>query len=183
MVFLVKLCVFVTWWFAFQRSVQNARYRQRKFGDLGFELHAVVGGHLIAAAHRPDRRLELAAARVLKLFTGLEQGLLADNTETAHFLNARVGVGDDPVARDQLRRDGADVLDRDRVGEDVAVGRDVRLIADELRKRADGDLIFLACGHGEQSKLRELGIAHESAPRGKCDVVVLHMNVTSFVSQ
>ena len=39
-----------------------------------------------------------------KLLARLQQRLVADHAEAAHFLHLAVGVGDDPVAGDQLRR-------------------------------------------------------------------------------
>ena len=49
-----------------------------------------------------------------KRLAGLEHRLVADHRQAAHFLDVAVGVGDDPVARDQLRGDVAAVADGDR---------------------------------------------------------------------
>ncbi|MNT43930.1 hypothetical protein D3C72_1804270 [compost metagenome] len=50
----------------------------------------------------------------------LEQRLVADHAQAGDFLRAVVAVGDDPVARDQLRRHLAGVVDGDGVGEGMA---------------------------------------------------------------
>jgi hypothetical protein len=46
--------------------------------------------------------------------------LLADNAFAAHFLHLAKGIGDDPVAGDELRGDSAGVFDRYRVPENEA---------------------------------------------------------------
>ncbi len=56
-----------------------------------------------------------------KLVARLQQRLIADHTQSTHFLNLAVGVGDQPVTRYQLGGDGTDVGDGDRVGKHVAV--------------------------------------------------------------
>src|SRR5918912_1205708 len=84
-------------------SVQHARRREREFRDVGVELLAVLGEHVIAAAHRADRRRQRAAARVAEALAGPQQGLVADDAVAADFLDLVFGVGDDPVPRDQMR--------------------------------------------------------------------------------
>ena len=54
-----------------------------------------------------------------KRLAGLEQRLVAHHGQAAHLLDVAVGVGDDPVPRDQLRRHVAGVADGDRVGERI----------------------------------------------------------------
>ena len=54
-----------------------------------------------------------------KLSPGFEQRLVAHHREPAHLFAAALAVGDDPVARDQLRRHVAGVADGDGVGEGV----------------------------------------------------------------
>ena len=63
--------------------------------------------HLVAAAHRAHRRVEARAGRVLEALARRELRLLADDARAAHFLHAVLAVGDDPVARQELRRDRA----------------------------------------------------------------------------
>jgi hypothetical protein len=46
--------------------------------------------------------------------------LLAD-TPGSHLLDPAVGVGDDPVAADQLRGDAAGIRDGNGIGEDISV--------------------------------------------------------------
>src|SRR5205814_8764093 len=50
-----------------------------------------------------------------------QQRLLANHARTLHPLGIAVGVGDDPLAADQLRRLRADVRDPHAIGEEVIV--------------------------------------------------------------
>src|SRR5574343_1543277 len=111
-------------------------------------MRAVLGHHLVAAFHRADLRRQRRAAGVLEALARLQQRLLADDAEAAHFLYLVVGVGDDPVARNQLGRHRADVLDGDRVGEHVAVVLRVGLVRNKLRHRLDFDSVLVVVGHG-----------------------------------
>ena len=70
---------------------------------------------------------------------------MTDDREPAHLLGVAGGVGDDPVAGDQLRGHVAGVADRDRVGEGMLAARRVGL----LGERADHDGVReLGLGHG-----------------------------------
>ena len=91
--------------------MQDARHRQHELGDRRLKLHAVLGRHLVAALHGADRRRQLAAAGVFEALAGSQQGLVADHAEAAHLLHLAFRIGDEPVARDQLRADIAGVLD------------------------------------------------------------------------
>jgi ribulose-phosphate 3-epimerase len=129
-------------------SMQHARDGEDEFGNFAVEARAVFRHHLVGAFHRPDRRAELAAAGVFKGFARFEQRLFADNAEAAHFLNLIVGIGDDPVARYQLRRCAADIADGDGVGKNVALALRIGLIRDEVRHGPDFETVFVAVGHG-----------------------------------
>src|SRR5450830_2084557 len=77
---------------------------------------------------------------------------MAHHAQPAHFLHPVVGVGDDPVARDELRRHRARVLDGDGVGEDVVVPVGLRLLGQILRLYGYGQIIGghrcpLSCFH------------------------------------
>ncbi len=72
---------------------------------------AVVGEHLVAAAHRADRGLEHGAGGVVVIVAGAHPRLLADHAVAAHLRTLPLRVGDDPVAREQPRGDLAAVLD------------------------------------------------------------------------
>ena len=80
---------------------------------------ALRGYHLVAALHRPDRRLERTEASIFEGRAGRQGRLLADDAGTLDALDLAVGVGDDPFARDQLRRFVADVRDAHVVLEEV----------------------------------------------------------------
>lgn len=128
-------------------SVEHARYRQGEFRDSRLKRGAVFGHHLVGAAHGADRRGQGAAAGVLEVLPRFEQRLMADDAETAHLLYVRVRVGDDPVARNELRGDRAGVANRNRIGEDVTGVLRLRLVCQILRLNRDADLMFPAFGH------------------------------------
>ena len=83
---------------------------------------------------------------------------MPDNAKSTHFLNARIGIGDDPVTGNQLRRNGADVFDGDRVSENITLIGGIGLIGNKLRN---------GFRPWESDKNCDLCIAHQSGPRGK----------------
>src|SRR5439155_422486 len=83
---------------------------------------AVGAVHLVGAAHLAARRLQHTAARVLEVLAGAEERLLPDDAGAADLFDLPVAVGDDPVARPQLRGLRPLVHDLHRVREDVALG-------------------------------------------------------------
>ena len=119
--------------------VKHARHRQHELGDRRVELRAVFRFHLVAAAHRADRRRDRRAARVLEALAGPQERMFADHTGPADFLDLIGRVGDVPVPGQQLRRDRAGVAERDRVREDVAAFGLVGLFGNVLGDRRDGD--------------------------------------------
>ena len=123
--------------------MKDARHGERELRDRRFESRAVLGQHLVAAAHRAHRRRDGCAARVLKAFAGLQQRLRAHHAEPAHFLHKAFGIGNDPVPADQLRRNAAQVPDRDGVGEDVPSRAFVGLLGEVLRRSVYLDFVRL----------------------------------------
>src|SRR5579872_2255973 len=89
---------------------------QEECRNLRFEGLAAAGAHLIFARHAARRGRQRTAARVLKLLSRRDHGLRADDAGTAHFLRLTMAICDLPIARQQLNRLSAPVLDRDRVG-------------------------------------------------------------------
>lgn len=89
--------------------MQCARSVQRKFRSLRLELGAILGHHLEAAAHGADRRVELAAVGI---FTpGLSNGCCPTTPRPRTSCSRELASVMSPVARDQLSRDSADILD------------------------------------------------------------------------
>ena len=109
--------------------------------DRRVEVRAVVGDHLVAALHGAHRRFDHGAARVAEALARLQVRLLADHAVAAHFLHLAVGVGDDPVARQQPCRDLALVADRDGVGEDEAAVARLGLLLEVGRLDVDADVV------------------------------------------
>ena len=68
------------------------------------ELIACLGRHLIGAVHGAHGRVQRAARGVAEALPRPDQGLLAHDPRTAHVLLLALGVGDDPVAREQPDR-------------------------------------------------------------------------------
>src|SRR5262245_28718966 len=99
--------------------VQGVRDGERKRRNHGIEALAVGRDHLIASLHRPDRRFQGAEARILEGPTRLQYGLLADDTLSFDALHLAVGIGDDPLARDELRDIGAAIRDADVILEQI----------------------------------------------------------------
>ncbi len=127
--------------------MQTARNTQREFWNLRLERGAILCNQLVRPAHRPNRRFELATARVLELLSRPQQRLLTNHARPANLLHSRVAVGNDPVPRNQLRSDRAHVLDHDRVSEYVALVLRIGLVGDELWYRVHGKLVLPAFGH------------------------------------
>jgi len=123
------------------------RNRERERRNRRVELAAVLGNHLVAAAHRADRRGQARARRVLEALARREPRLLADDTGAPDFLHAVLAVGDDPVPRHEPRGDRADIGDPDRVAEHELVARRVRLLGDVGRHRLDPDLVLRFVRH------------------------------------
>ncbi len=64
------------------------------------------------------------------MFARHEPRLLTDDALAAHLLHLAVRVGDDPVAGEQLGRDGAHVADSYRISEHVPAGVRLGLVGD-----------------------------------------------------
>src|SRR4029079_17989346 len=118
------------------------RHGEHELGYLGVELHAVLRDYLVAAAHGADRGGDGGAAGVLEAFVGTEQWLLADHAGAAHLLNLVIGVGNDPMTAQQLRRHRAGVGDGNGIGKHVAAAFRVGLVRDENGAGRDGDVVF-----------------------------------------
>ena len=82
--------------------------------------------------HGAAGRVQLAAAGILEGFTGFDQGLLPDHAQALDLFGVAVGVADDPVAREQLRRRVARVGDGDGVGKIEHARRGGRLFRQVL---------------------------------------------------
>ena len=141
--------------------MQYARHAKPEGFDDRLELRAILGHHLVAALHRAFRRFEHGTAGVAIMIARLDQGLCANDAEAAHLLNLLPGIGDGPVAADELSCDAADVGDSNRLGEHVAILIDVGLLRHELRFHADCYFITFGGGHAQEIKpvVGELGVA------------------------
>ena len=69
--------------------------------DRRIEAGAVLGQHLIVAAHAADGGFQDGAAGVLELLARRQLRLLAENAFAVDFLYALIAVGDDPVPGQQ----------------------------------------------------------------------------------
>lgn len=127
--------------------MQHPRDAEGEFRNFRFERRAVLGDHLVAAAHGTDRCLQLAATRILVGFSGADQRLLADDAHPTDFFDPQFAIGDDPVAGNQLCRDRTAVGDADGVGKQVVLALGVGLVSHVLRIGRDDKLIFSAFRH------------------------------------
>ena len=75
-------------------------------------------------------------------------GLFTDNTIASYFLDLAVGVCNDPVTAEQLRRHGAIVGNCDRISKYVSIGIGFRLIIDITGRNLDAD-VELVLVHGD----------------------------------
>ncbi|KAG0184233.1 hypothetical protein DFQ28_011532 [Apophysomyces sp. BC1034] len=103
------------------RSVQRARHAQRKLRDRRVEPRTVLGHAKVLAAHRANRRRNDRPTRIFELLSWLQQRLVPDHPESFHFLHLRIAVGNDPMARDQLRGNLPGIAYRQRVGERIVL--------------------------------------------------------------
>lgn len=102
-------------------SVENAGYGECERRYLGVKLDTVVCNHLVTSVHAADSSFNHSATRVLERLTRTEVRLLADHAVTADLLCLAITVGDNPVARKQLRWYPPCIVNGYRIGEDVTV--------------------------------------------------------------
>ena len=105
------------------------------------------GAHLVTAPHGADRGFQHGARGVDELFARLEQGLLADHALATNFLDLLVGIGNHPVARQQLRGLAPVVLDGYGIGEHVVVLLGIGLILDIAGFDVDLDVVEIRFAH------------------------------------
>src|SRR5664279_3485852 len=152
-------------------SMQRGREGQAELADRRVERVGGLGHAEEGAAHRAVRRAQARAARVLEGLAGLEQRLLADDRQPAHFLDVTVGVADDPVARHELGGDVATVPDGYCVREGELAGLAVRLLRQVADSDARGELgvghrsILGAAFEGSDLECREAMTRYRIAPR------------------
>ena len=88
---------------------------QREGRDLDVEPFAARADHLVSTPHYTGGGLEGAPGRVLERLAGRQDGLLADHARPFYFFDVLQGIGDDPVAADELYRVASLVCDADGV--------------------------------------------------------------------
>ena len=103
---------------------------------------AVIGDHLVAAFHGADRRLQHGATGIAEALAGLEIGLFSHHAFAAYFLHLAVGVGDDPVPREQARGYAAFIADGDGVRKNVASLFRIGLILEIAGVHVDANLVL-----------------------------------------
>ena len=67
--------------------------------------------------HRAVGSTQAAAAGVLKRLTWIQEGLMADHTQSLNVFGMSFCIGNDPMSGNQLRRDGACIGESNGVGE------------------------------------------------------------------
>ena len=92
---------------------------EHKHRDRRLKALTVLGDKKITAVHGACRCAQARAAAVLERLAGLEQRLVAYHAQALDLLAVAARVADDPVARNQLRRDLTGIGDGDGVGKAV----------------------------------------------------------------
>ena len=110
--------------------MQYARHGKSKHGNLRVEVLAVFRYHLVAAVHGAHRRRDRGAAGVFKALAGTQQRLFANHAQAFDFLRDIIGIGDHPVAGDQLCCFSAVISYGNGVSEDITVRSGVALPLD-----------------------------------------------------
>jgi hypothetical protein len=96
--------------------MKNTRYTQYELRDLDLELRAIISLHLVAASHRSHLCGQHRATGIFEALAGFQHRLFANHALSAHFLHMVIGIGNDPVAADELGCDRAEICDGDGVG-------------------------------------------------------------------
>src|SRR5438034_2100212 len=104
-----------------ENSVDTTRNSESERLDFCPEGFPLGGAHEIRALHRADRGAQRAETGVLERLARREQRLFAHHARPFHPLHIAVGVGDDPLAADELAGLAADVRDPHAVGEEIVV--------------------------------------------------------------
>ena len=129
---------------------------------------SVVGDEPVLAVHRADRSAQHRGARVLECVSGAQVWLLADHSVALDFLHVAVAVGDDPVAREELRRNQSRVVNGDAVSKEVLVRGRIGAGRDERRLRVYVDAVVRIRHEINDSTVSTGNPQHE--PGGRDDV-------------
>ena len=125
------------------------------------EMLAILGHHLIGAAHDAGGSVEFAARRILERLAGLQHRLRADNARAADLLRVPRRVGDDPVPAEQLHRVVTFVGDSHGVNEDPFVLERPRSIGCESRLDLDANVV---CDGFRRRRVKGLGFEFRHGP-------------------
>ena len=150
--------------------MQNPRNRQHELGNLGIETGSVLADHLVRAFHRSDRRGQNATAVVLEGFAWLQERLVADDAEAAHFL----GVPDSTFrswAKGYVRRSDSRP---DVRGEPI-----VTVVPGQRVRSASVPFVGLAVYIGVMNGTGTACISSEAAQRLTCDCEVHRILIDS----
>src|SRR6185369_5522914 len=122
-----------------RRLVHSVRDRQRERSDLGFEAGTVGADHAVGAVHGAHGGGQGTEAGVFEVFARRQDRLLADHSGPLDPLHFAVGIGDDPLAADELGPLLSLVRDADLVGEEVIalLRRAAVLVVEALHLHAD----------------------------------------------
>ncbi len=127
--------------------MQHARNAQYELLYRYVEDATVQHLHLISAGHGADLCRQDRATGIFEVVARLDDGLLAHHAFAFHFLHVIVGIGDDPVAMQQLHRVIALIGDGDGVGEDVAVIGLIGLVGEVTYLNGNVDLVLVDIFH------------------------------------
>ena len=100
---------------------------------------------------------------------------MADHTRPVHLVYATVRIVDDPLAREQLRRNLPGIFDRDEVGEEVLVLVRLGLLGEVLRAHRHGDAVFVA--HGRLDKEKRMRGIYDGTEASQVDTLIDEIKV------
>ena len=127
---------------------------QYKHGNVDFKFFAVHRHAKEAAVHGACRCAQTRAAGVFKAFTGLQQRLMANHTQTFDFLVQAFGIIDVPGAGNQLSRRIAAIVDKHRVREGEQAVLRAGLFRQVIRRDFHAEFISW---HGQQIRSKSSG--------------------------
>ena len=132
-----------------KRLMQNTRDTQHELWNFNLERCAVLILHLVTAAHRADLCGQHCAAGIFETLARFEQGLLTDYTLPAHFLHMVMGIGDNPMAADELDGRMAEIGNGDGVRKHVTMVRLVGLLRQVIYLRLYDNTMLIDFLHAQ----------------------------------
>ncbi|GMQ99394.1 MAG: hypothetical protein BMS9Abin18_0212 [Zetaproteobacteria bacterium] len=121
--------------------MKRAGNRKGKGGDQRLKGRAILGHHLITAFHAADRGFQNTETVIPVFSARWNHGLLANHAFTLHLLHLAIGVGNKPVATDELGRNCPFIADADMINKNKLVLFRIRMFFCIFRSDSYGNRI------------------------------------------